>query len=31
MNTGMALMKPTPALSACSTYHFVACSLPTGR
>ena len=31
MKTGMALMKPTPACSACSTYHFVASSLPTGR
>ena len=31
MNTGMALMNPTPAWSACSTYHFVASSEPTGR
>ena len=31
MNTGIALMKPTPARSACSTYHFVASSEPTGR
>ena len=31
MNTGMALTKPTPAWSACSAYHFVASSLPTGR
>ena len=26
MNTGIALMKPTPAWSACSTYHLVASS-----
>ena len=31
MNTGMALMNPTPARSACSTYHLVASSEPTGR
>ena len=31
MNTGIALMNPTPAWRACSTYHLVACSLPTGR
>ena len=31
MNTGIALTKPTPAASACSTYHLVASSLPTGR
>ena len=31
MKTGIALMKPTPAWSACSTYHFVASSEPTGR
>ena len=31
MNTGIALTKATPARSACSTYHLVASSLPTGR
>jgi hypothetical protein len=31
MKTGIALTKPTPAASACSAYHFVASSLPTGR
>ena len=31
MNTGMQLTKPQPAASACSTYHLVASSEPTGR
>ena len=31
MKTGIALTKPTPALRACSAYHLVASSLPTGR
>ena len=31
MNTGIALTNATPARSACSTYHLVASSLPTGR
>ena len=31
MKTGMQLTKPQPAASACSTYHLVASSEPTGR
>lgn len=31
MKTGMQLTKPQPASMTCSTYHFVACSEPTGR
>ncbi len=31
MNTGMQLTNAQPASSTCSTYHFVAISLPTGR
>ena len=31
MNTGIALTNPTPAARACSAYHLVASSLPTGR
>jgi hypothetical protein len=31
MNTGMQFTKPQPASMICSTYHFVACSEPTGR
>ena len=31
MNTGIALTNATPAARACSTYHLVASSLPTGR
>src|SRR5207302_3363662 len=31
MKTGMQFTNPHPASSTCSTYHFVACSEPTGR
>ena len=31
MKTGMQLMNAQPASRTCSTYHFVASSLPTGR
>ena len=31
MNTGMQLMNAHPASRVCSTYYFVAASLPTGR